>query len=314
MAHFTVKQYTDLNNTLGAPFVFALTERGFFSEVRNLLSAVIFGLRERRRLMVDQSGFGGLHWSDFFGTDLPESDPSLAVDPEWRIAGNRHDGFKLIRSTIDRMWRRGETIDVPKCGCLDIFCLQREIADVFCAPKIRHRPLWDRMMRPATFRREALVSCRRLGLSPGTFAAFHIRRGDKIEGGNPDRTGRSEGEDTSVSTYLDLMYQNDPVDSLFVLSDDHRPIESLREMRPKLNIVSLCPASSNGFRQYEFNNLTPGQKRPKIAQLITEAQIASQSAYFLGPFKSNVSRFIANMHSHPEKCFSVDAMAEWSPR
>ena len=49
-----------------------------------------------------------------------------------------------------------------------------------------------------------------------------------------------------------------------------------------------------------------GYFKPAIERLLTDVQIALQSALFVGPFKSNVSRFVANVHWDPARCVSAD--------
>jgi|LakMenE01Jun11ns_1017448.scaffolds.fasta_scaffold9688224_1 hypothetical protein len=60
--------YHQINSSYGDPFVFCLTGRGFYSEVNNLINAVLFGIVKKRRLYVDESRFayGSLQWADFF--------------------------------------------------------------------------------------------------------------------------------------------------------------------------------------------------------------------------------------------------------
>lgn len=58
LERFTIQRYRALNDSFGNPFVFALTDRGFFSEVNNLMDAMTYGLVLWRRLIVDQTAFG----------------------------------------------------------------------------------------------------------------------------------------------------------------------------------------------------------------------------------------------------------------
>src|SRR6516164_421004 len=89
------RRYFELNEGYGSPFVFHLSYRGFYSEVNNLLNAVIYGLGNRRRLIVDESEWCGGRWTDFYTVSLPDAPASVVstVPEEWVINSVFHPHF-----------------------------------------------------------------------------------------------------------------------------------------------------------------------------------------------------------------------------
>jgi hypothetical protein len=210
---FDTTRYRQINDSFDNPFVFTLTNRGFFSEVNNLLNAIAFGLITKRRLLVDQTPFSGMKWNDFFDADLP-SRGALHVDHEWIIThvGSRH--FTTIRDEISGMWERRERFDFPAFDMknVDIFSLRRILARVFCGERqvrIFGRPMFARRNCAGP----GPGQWRKVDLRQREFVAIHVRRGDKIEGEDSnDGSGRGspEGEMTPVSTYIDLIRRHAP--------------------------------------------------------------------------------------------------------
>ena len=110
-----LERYLAVNSRYGRPFIFKLTQRGFYSEVNNLLNAMIFGLAKGRRLIVDESDFEGLMWSDFFTSSLPTA-PQHIIDrvPEpWVIDGSRTYQFWSIWKFVVKRHRLHLPLWIP---------------------------------------------------------------------------------------------------------------------------------------------------------------------------------------------------------
>jgi hypothetical protein len=320
---FDIERYLEINDRSDNPFIFTLTNRGFFSEVNNLLNAIAFGLIIRRRLSVVQERSKGIKWSDFFDADLPRQKRrgGVPIDPEWVITGVFSRHFETIRGEITKLWERRDRLDIPSLGLrdVDIFQLRRMLAYAFCGQ--RQRRIFGRSIRPArTFAGPVAEQWRALGLQTREFAAIHVRRGDKIEGEDYiDASGKKvhgnpEGEMTPLSTYVDLIRQRArEVSTIFVMTDDYRAVEELRDLVPLLQVRTLCSKNASGYRNNQFYQMARAQRIQSVESLLAEVRIASQSALFLGPYKSNLSRFVTNIHWDPTRCVSVDAQREWTP-
>lgn len=280
-------RYLTLNQSYGSPFVFNLTQRGFYSEVNNLLNAVLFGLAKRRRLIVDQSGFEGQHWTDFFTADLPTAPSSLirTVPKEWLVDGVTHPGFRLIRKWVTRRHTRFPWLWLPEIGPGSVFDVKRSVARMLTTPRFS-QDIPSELEPP--------------------FAAFHIRRGDKLD--------TREGDHVAASAYVDLLNRKAPeVRSIFVMTDDYRCVEEIQTASPERTVKSFCLPSERGYQQGEFSAMDVERKRASRKQLIAETQIAAASYLFIGGFKSNVARFVTLWHNQPARCFSIDGKKRWPP-
>ena len=287
-------QYLRLNQAFGDPLLFHLTDRGFYSEVNNLLSAILFGLLYRRRLIVDQSRFEGQAWERLFTSSLPERGHNDAISPEWIVEGTASPNFWTIQAEIRKLQRRLLPVALPTGQWGKPRTFLRGLAKIFTAP------------------RQTIAAPN--GLGP-EYAAFHIRRGDKT-----DRylgyEGKFivEGELTPVETYLALLRQKAPgTRSVFVMTDDHSIVDELRAVASDLKFYSFSASSERGYRQNDFSAKPAADKERRLKRLLAEVEIVSRSNLFLGGFKSNVARYVALTHQSPALCFSIDDAKKWMP-
>lgn len=295
-----ISTYLKINAKYSNPFLFSLTGRGFYSEINNLLNAILFGLITKRRLYVDQSKFadGGLKWADLYQSDLPwpTKDVQDLIDPQWIIEGVGSEGFWYIRDFINGRYHDKRFFLLRSYGFYrSIFAVKSHLACQFCQP-----------VTPLDWPEDLQVP----------YAAIHIRRGDKVKGYILPRSGNLivEGEDVLLSDYLSTIHRQAPhLRSLFVMTDDYQVVNELQDMNPSLNIFTFCEEVDQGYTQDEFNGLGSQSKTMAIRKLISEVNIACNSQIFVGCYKSNVSRYVALTHKHPKHCYSADSQKDWLP-
>jgi hypothetical protein len=291
--------YLQTNAKYSNPFLFSLTSRGFYSEINNLLNAILFGLVTKRRLYVDQSGFadGHLIWSDLYGSHLPLSagDIQGSIDHLWMITGVKSAGFKVLSGRISS-WHHFRRFFLSRSYgfYMNVFAAKRHLARQFCRP-VTHLE-WP-------------------GSLPVPYAAIHVRRGDKLQGYTWRGNLIVEGENISLRDYLSIIRRKAPhLQSLFVMTDDYQIVEDFRSIDPSLDIFTFFQKVEQGYKQDEFNSLGARSKTMAVRRLISEVEIACNSQIFVGCYKSNVSRYIALTHEHPKQCYSVDSLKDWNPR
>lgn len=292
-----INQYLSINKSFDSPFVFCLTQRGFYSEINNLLNAVMFGLVHERRLVVDECLFGGLKWQSLFATNLPVGSAEVIarVPADWIVSGVFSPNFSTIQKWADDRFRSRAPLAFPLLGMSgSLFHVKCEVARTLTRPPIS-----------PTFP---------TGLSE-PFAAVHIRRGDKTEGFRGAQNSLIiEGDEIDPSAYIEKLANEAPeISSIFAMTDDFQMIEDLKNVGRDYAISTLCEREENGYWQPEFSSLEPPEKTHRIRRLIAEVQIASASSIFLGGYKSNVARYVPLLHKHPDRCFSVDAEKRWRP-
>jgi hypothetical protein len=297
------RRYLELNLGFGDPFIVQLSHRGFFSEVNVLADAVIYGLCNRRRLMVSPTKFNDLRWSDYFASELP----TARMRAEWDLPE-----VSRVRTRSALFMQLLNWMDERRNGRFQLAGLEFE-GDLF---QVRRR-LYAHLCPPAdAILREAGRSMAEHGLQQGGFAAIHVRRGDKTR--QRLKAGRmwSEGEDIPISSYIDLVARHAPhAGELFVLTDDHSAVEELAAVRPGYRVVSLCPEGERGHDQASFTAASPEQRRASIRRLAVETEIAARSGFFAGGYRSNIARYIATVHRQPERCISADGQTSpWGRR
>lgn len=293
-----INKYLSVNESFSSPFVFRLTQRGFYSEINNLLNAVMFGLAHERRLVVDENQFGGLEWRNLFATSLPvgTTEVTAEVTADWMISGVFSPGFSAIQKWANDRFTSPGALSFPQLGMSgSFFHVKCELA------RMLTRPPSLPVVLPA-------------GLAE-QFAAVHIRRGDKTEGFVSSKNQFIiEGDEVAPDVYIEKLANEAPeIRSIFVMTDDFKMIEDFRNAGRDYNICTFCEREENGYRQTEFWSLQPAEKTHRVRRLIAEVEIAAASSIFLGGYKSNVARYVPLLHKHPERCFSVDRQTTWHP-
>ncbi|HET8637901.1 MAG TPA: O-fucosyltransferase family protein [Acidobacteriaceae bacterium] len=289
------ERYLAVNEGYGRPLSLALTRRGHYSEVNCLLAAMIYGLVHHRRLIVNESDFEGLRWSELYHSTLPSAPLSVrdSIEPAWRDMKVGDYAFQKLR---DRPKRRHDwhfPVWNSELGVHSVFSLARHLAEAFCQ-------LADGATLPAM---------------PDRYIAIHIRRGDKIiPGFHRGQILPPEAVDKPAADYVAAMRAKVPdVRHVWVMTDDYAAVEQLRSAAPDYTFQTMCLRSESGYTQDGFSALSTVEKLAQRKRLITETEVAIRSSAFIGPYLSNVSRFIALRHRDPRNCFSIDRQRRWFP-
>ena len=190
--------------------VFHLTDRGFYSEINNLLNAAIYCLHNNIGMVVNSKHFlykEKAGWDDYF-------------ERFWEDANNAEHTryFDLHYRQSVELWNRVtnynyETVTMP---ALDLegnaFENKRSIAQLIYRLKPDVQALLDKRIEQFKL--------------PKTFAACHISRGDKVG----DMPGYPESERVDGSVYLDKVLEDFPdVRTLFVCSDAYQAVQEISE-------------------------------------------------------------------------------------
>lgn len=196
-------RYLTTNASFDRPFHLTLTNRGHYSEVNCLLAAMVYGLMAKRRLLVTDSDFEGLRWGELYRSSLPRF-PDIdieSVEPGWRDLNARARRFWSLRRRVGRRYRSRIPLWNSSLGLVgNVFSISRLLADAFCQPSAEMPKLH----------------------SEEPYAAFHIRRGDKVRARVVDGVPLlPESRIVPVARYLDVLRNRAPdVRVVYVLTDD----------------------------------------------------------------------------------------------
>ncbi len=271
--------------------IFHLTDRGFYSEINNLFNAAIYCLHNKTGLIIDDSNFlykDQAGWDDYF---------ERFWDLETNPGGSRY--FDLHYRNDQKLWNRVlhydyDSVSIPRLGLLPghAFENKRQIAQRI----YRLKPHVERMLTDRI---------RQFKL-PKTYAACHIRRGDKVG----ELPGYPEADRVESSMYLDKILDDFPdVRTLFVCSDAYSAVEEIKwciqEKGLQINVITTCLPENVGHSTEMLKDEFPDPFE-NVLRLMVDAEVSARSTCFVGTFSSNVSRFVALMHANPKRCFSLD--------
>ncbi len=274
------EQYIALNASFGRPFRYDLTTaRGFFSVVNCLINAATYGLITKRQLLVSESNFGGLSWSDFFDFKWPDEVNAEPLD------------LAIFNDFVRNKSKSLLPLRIPDAFG-SVLTIQRSLAKYLTAP----------VTRPA------MVDI------PRPYAAVHVRRGDKTGGYEAGGKLIIESLPVLPTIYVAAVQRHLPeAKAIFVMSDDYRIVDEIRGLAEGIEVVSLGSPSEQGYQQSEFLTLEASSKKAVLDRLLSEVTIAASADIFVGGYESNVSRYIPLVHAKPNNCFSVDSRPKWRP-
>lgn len=261
-----------------------LLAEGFYNQINHVINTYIYALQRNYlyRLVSDQFIYKvEKGWEDFF---LPFWDEAREnIEPVLHIDYSHHREFDLAKT---------EHIAVPEHGLV--------ANDIFSNVRLMVPRIYRYNERTESFLEQEIQG---LGL-PENYAAFHVRRGDKVYHSRP------RGRKHHFSEYLDkLSAHQDTPGVVFVATDDFSVIQEFRqyisENGLRVDIVSTCEPEDQGFSVSTVRDLSSRDKY----RILLDAEVCSRARYFVGTYSSGVSRFVAAKHANPDHCFSLDI--EW---
>ncbi len=271
--------------------VYGLTQRGFFSEINNMINAAIYCIDTDTGLVLDTEAFLYKHekgWADYFVPFWETPDPSL---PQRR--------FELHYRSDIKLWNRirtypYETVAVPERGLCNgqVFENKRRIAARIYQfqPDVREYIAQQ-------------IDDMRL---PEGYAACHIRRGDKVG----EQKGQPESERIEAADYVDRLLQDYPeLPALFVCSDSYASIQEVQQYIAAkglgIPVYTTCQPTALGHSTELLKEKFENQYA-SVLQLLLDVEICARAKCFAGTYSSNMSRFIALRHADATRCFSLD--------
>ncbi len=264
-----------------------LNNRGFYSEINNLILGYIYAIDNEYNFRVDsstsklyfQKGF------EYYFESININNTNNKISKSLIINGVHCLNFKKIRlQNISFQKKRNITKNIIKYTDKANSEIQKVI--------------------------------NRLNL-PSNYTTFHVRRGDKI-GEKPTLTwttksGKYEADRFEIDEYF--LKINTKINNLFVMTDDFKVISDIKKYisSKKLNIkiYYLCDETDDGYSTLSLLQNKEYYDEKDVIKLLAEIEIAKNSYYFVGTFSSNVSRYVKLIHKNPKNCFSLDML--WFP-
>jgi hypothetical protein len=124
-------------------------------------------------------------------------------------------------------------------------------------------------------------------LELGSYAVFHIRRGDKVA------IATKEDRVYEVEEYINRLDVLAPsIRKVFIMTDDYQVFLELEDKYRNFDFFTLSSSQSKGHDQAVFNYSSSEYKRNHAIDLLTELEIARKSEIFIGSRGSNLFHLI----------------------
>lgn len=273
--------------------IWQLTDRGFGSEIINLLLARLFALDKHLDFAICSRYWNAAAangWSDYFLPFTREFDHGLLRHNliysgfdfrtlSWRKLRRALVGYSAGQAPLfnDDIWSEIRSIEFLS----RTFSLPSQQGPVASFPACHAllRDIW-RLNDVATKHVETETA--KMGLRPEQYVACLVRRGDKWK----------EALEHPLQVYLMAMQSRRWEDGCFLMTDDHRSYGELLSVSPELRLLTLCRPEQQGHDQQMFNNRSADERKRDTLQLLAEITIAVDAHTVIGTQSSNLFRLI----------------------
>lgn len=303
-----VAAYRARNSRCQKKFVFHLTGRGFASEIKILLCAMLYCLENGIEFRLYSRGWNGKTrrgWRDYFLPFCREVNSpffyrktAMGLTSFERLQQRVHERFMPNLLTTHQLW--SEIISFAQTERIYNYPDLGIRGNVFHAMQVLLGMVYryNACTLAEWAKDDELISL----MKP--YVGVHARRGDKVAEASKE-ADRFEARD-----YLDRVdFKKIGTSKLFLATDDHAVIHEFEDEVPEgVDVVSFCDPNSNGHVQKKFNKQNSREKRESMLQLLRDIRFLVESEEFVGTFSSNVGWLIGLLKSE-ENCHSVDV--EW---
>jgi hypothetical protein len=303
------EKYKTLNNSFKkTELIYPLSNRGFFSELNNLVLAVLYCLDNKIKFKLHSGKWVSGKWDNYFKPVFEEYKGIIPI-PENVYIERRFDFLyaiyhkklrkrKLLKEDIWSNMRSEAFLEkhffYPELGIN---------GGIFEAKKKLFNIILDYNKETA----EEIFSLleAELGFVKKS-CGIHVRRGDKVNGNS------KEAELFTIESYINKTLEFNPeIKDFTICTDDNEVLENFKTMYPKLNYLSFCPPTRLGYFQKQYNNTKDSlEKRKEVINILKDAYLLTNSKLFIGTYSSNISRFVVLMRNN-KNCHSLDI--PWTP-
>lgn len=305
-----VEAYRKLNESFRRQCVFHVgSSAGFFSEYNMMLLAMLYCLLHRIRFVLysDDANFASRHgWTDFFEPFCPETHAAVhklfnrrpvgSWKRVWQTAVRQRKpgllAWKLKavgRNLLAKAVKRATRVE---CYTQDIWSgMQALRTDGFYqVPELGiHGSLIDALhvlaqltwrLNPAA--KAAVRNVQAEAKLPEAFAGCQMRGGDKYV----------EFDLVPAEAYLKAFRTVPDIRDVFVLTDDYRIVEQLRNQHKEYRWHTLCQPAEHGYYHNAFVKSGKEQVREQLTRFFASIDLLTRAARYVGTRTSNPSVFL----------------------
>lgn len=299
---------------------YSLTGRGFYSEIINLLLAIIYCEKNNIEIVINTKYWNSRlkeGWTDYFKPTLNCTNQFVSSqlyfngsNHQITLRGLYYNPFRelnhLMQCNINYLYKKSTKNLLTD----DIVSLMRDPNFVYSmgtndywlnefSNKLSQIYKYNDILESDINNYKAAI-----GISKLNYIGVHIRRGDKIKS--------KEMNDIQLDVYIQAILKKNHISkNVYIATDD---ISIIDEMKIKLgneyNIYYNLFLNSQGFDESKFNKMNRSQSNTITKLAILDVDILSNSTHFIGTYSSNLSRIIPCFKGL-SSCESIDI--PWNP-
>lgn len=298
---------------------YSLTGRGFYSEILNMLLAIIYCKKNDLTIIINTYCWNSRDkkgWEDYFLPTLRYTNQFSSS--QIYFTGNKH------RSNLRSIYKNPIKEVKHYTHCIAnyffkkrtnqmlsddiIFSMRNQVFIESLGSKENWINEFNKNIKQIyrynnNLKEEINIYKERIGISKLNFIGVHVRRGDKIKS--------KEMENIHLQKYIDAIRKQKEICNIYIATDDISIIDELKvKLGEDYNVFHNIFLSKRGFEESKFNRMKKAKRILETKLAILDVDILSSSAYFIGTYSSNLSRIIPCFIGL-DKCESIDI--EWSP-
>jgi hypothetical protein len=305
-------RFQEINKEKKLKLVFQLTDRGFASEINNMLSAILYCLLHDLEFILYSRSWNAFYekgWQDYFLPFCKENKSLLF----YRSSAFSLEGKSKLMDSFQKK------IDKSHLMAHDLwpnFISENFLKTNFTIPKIdlqgdiflAKKTILEMIYRYSAEMQDTILSHEPEMNSFKPYISVHVRRGDKVA----PNTG--ETNKTELGDYVDRISKNAPhLKNVFIATDDYSVVDEFnRLVTNNWNVLSFCDIDNKGYDARAFNKIKKNNKKQHIIGLLKDIHYLKEGEYFFGTYSSNIGRLIA-LFKGRKNCFSLD-IPEWFPK
>jgi hypothetical protein len=297
-----------------------LTGRGLYSELLNLMLAIVYSEKNNLHLIVNTYHWNSRYrdgWTDYFKPTISSTNQiataqvhffgfQYKITPRSFLKNPIQEIRHLLACTINYGFKK-----YYKCLLTDDILIpmrSRYFVDSIGDIKTWQLKLTDIIKRIYIYNDEiaAIISGYKdiIGIPNNNYIGVHIRRGDKIRS--------KEMSEINIEQYAIAIKRNAfHSKNIYIATDDVTVVEELRlQLGNEFNIYFNVLLKTDGFDETRFNKKSKKSRFTETILALLDVDILANSSYFIGTYSSNFSRVIPCLREF-KNCESIDI--EWHP-
>ena len=276
---FLIK-YRKLNESYREKLIFPLTNRGYASEINNLLLAIMYALINKRQLVLYDKKWNAGRWNDFFVPFCNFWKPWLPMPNFIFSSKNRRDElYKYFHNYLHRDYKVTDSElwkEIREKKWMDGYFKLDALN--LCGNEMKVLNRIEKYLFIYNDTTQKIISRFTSKIEFSEYAAIHVRRGDKLI---------REANSFHIKEYVNRILEiKEDQKTFFIATDSYESIKEFSELEDNYIYRTFCEHQNLGHDQKNFNDQSKKNRLQAIRLLLVELEILSGCKLFVGTFSS----------------------------